>query len=893
MDREDARALNEWASREYRSTMDEMARSSVLGPLLPSAAPKYRYAKVESVGIRHEPDDGDYAHEAASALTGLFSAGIPWSVAYVGDGKEVSLYLGTEDDQQLAMLLRLLGRSYTTLSFDGPRQAEVSVYDQPSLGVTKHAHSGIVKGCPLPHTGTAPGEAPIDVVIRCMAGRRWCLQLFARPEDASMTLGRQKRWLDRATRVSTAAVDVTFTTSDGAEGTSFRQRYADSERYAEVVDAFCAQSRESVSLGEWCVTVNYSATTAGDAALLGGVLVAAFHGDGTESEPLHAISRRAGESTPVVDGWECVHDAYLGGEAPFPRYATLLSSQELSAFLALPTADTAGIAVRSEVDFDVCREGSGELDLGEILDCERRTGTQYSLSPEELSRHALIVGLTGSGKTNTVKAMLRDLAAKRELPWMVIEPAKKEYWELWRMGIDGLQVYGVGSTDPCVRTLCINPFQRASALGPDGVTRSVPIQTHIDIVNAAFKAAFIMYTPMPYVLERVIYEVYEDCGWDIAENVNRHGKEVYPTIEDLYLKIPQVVEAMGYDQRMRRDLIGSLQARINSLRIGSKGAALNVESSLPFDRLLEGQVVVELEDIGDDEAKAFVISILLINLLEVRRAQPDSQLVRHVMVVEEAHRLLRNVRGGTGEDADPRAAAVESFCNLLAEVRSKGQGIVIAEQTPSKLAPDVVKNTNTKVAHRLVDREERSLIGGSMNMTDGQADALATLRRGVAAVYSEGDFRPKLVASPRAADWVVPGREGMPREAALSSIGANHVGYESESDHIPLTGRKTEVCRRCAANCRRDPRKVLGRIPDDGPIDQLAAGLDPRRTKSCVARDVDKGIRDMLDTNLPGWERHGDRAVSCTLRLLLDRWQLPERMEQRIIDACFKLQRHG
>jgi hypothetical protein len=158
--------------------------------------------------------------------------------------------------------------------------------------------------------------------------------------------------------------------------------------------------------------------------------------------------------------------------------------------------------------------------------------------------------------------------------------------------------------------------------------------------------------------------------------------------------------------------------------------------------------VLELEEIGDDDEKAFVIGILLSRLYEHWRSEglrPDTPL-RHVVVIEEAHRLLANVRFDPNpEVANTRGKAVETFVNMLSEVRAYGQGFIVVEQIPSKLAPDVVKNTNIMVMHRTVSGEDRLVLADATNMTEEQAGMLATLTVGQAAVFSEGDDRPILV----------------------------------------------------------------------------------------------------------------------------------------------------
>ena len=124
-----------------------------------------------------------------------------------------------------------------------------------------------------------------------------------------------------------------------------------------------------------------------------------------------------------------------------------------------------------------------------------------------------------------------------------------------------------------------------------------------------------------------------------------------------------------------------------------------------------------------------------------------SKDLSHILMIEEAHRLLKNVSEG-GEGGNTRAKSVEFFCNLLAEIRTFGQGIIIADQIPTKIAPDTIKNTNLKIVHRTVALEDREAMGRAMNMDPEQIEYLSSLRRGYAAVYAEGDNKPKCVKLP-------------------------------------------------------------------------------------------------------------------------------------------------
>lgn len=818
---------------------------------------------------------------------GMFSVGIPISVVMAGDSGRFSLYIGSTAqylDTVDNMIKGTLPYSHYELNTDG----NIIIYDY--RGFAKHRFGGIIKGNPgIDERNTIDTDGSgIDTVIRGMNKKSWIVSIFAHPLSKADTLMRQQYWLTEATECS-ELTSVTYTDSDSIESVSYAKQYYHSEQYLKKVKGFSEKLLESAALGEWCVSINFAADSQSDAMLLGGLAVSAFFKDNSQPEPVHVIYGKPDAFGPLVNGTRYMHQKYC--PTPYPKYANYLSSRELAVFSELPHRDVNGISVTEQVDFDVNRTIQGDISLGRVIDTGLESSGQYQIKANEFNRHCLTVGLTGGGKTNTLKSLLYALSHERSLPFMVIEPAKKEYWELYKLGFSDLQIYSVGSHETNAVPLCINPFERVKVMESNGNIQTIPIQTHIDFIYAAFKASFIMYTPMPYVLERAIYEIYEDCGWNIKTDTNSNGNDIYPTIEDLYFKIPQIVTDMGYDQRMCNDLIGSLGARINSLRLGAKGDTLNVARSYPIERLFSGNTVIELEDIGDDDVKAFIISLLLVNLLEYRRMQPDSQLeVKHITLIEEAHRLLKNVQSGSGENADPRGAAVEFFCNMLAELRSKGQGFIIADQIPSKLAPDLIKNTNLKIVHRTVDKEDRELIGGAMHMTDDQIESLSSLRQGVAAIYSEGDNRPKLVKAPYAGDYTIEGLSEVSRNEVLRATGMNAIDHHKPC-YNSLTDSKNALCRRCNAYCEKKYTDVLLKVDDISNYHRLAEWFNPKVTGTCKAKTIDDGIRTFIDQHLRLNDSEKKSVRYCILNCLMDDWQLDKQLQTKLVDAFTLIER--
>lgn len=829
-------------------------------------------------------DERSVAEMFADVCIGLHSISASLSILFKGCNGETSVFIGSEREN-IEALIGLIKGTFRRVGFENITSP--SEFDT-IVDSCAYSHGGFLCGNPSV-TDNYLSPNLVDNVIKGMGDSEWIVGIFASPYDKTDAISLHRQWMIEASECSELQ-QITFSTTDSRENLSLNKHYFQSDTYCDKVNAFCEKLIEGINIGEWCVTVNYASHTAVEAKLLGGLLTSAFYGENSEPEAIHTIYQENGFSF-LFYGDIKTHSSFLNGKEQYPQYATYLTSRELGILVSFPTKDTCGFSVSDYVDFDVSRKKKGNLKIGKILSGNEVTAFEYSIDLNELNRHALICGLTGSGKTNTVKSILCGISQSNgfDFPFMIIEPAKAEYWELYKLGYHNLQIYSIGSNEIGSHPYCINPFERVKVFDSSSNTyKTVSLQTHIDYVFAAFKASFIMYTPMPYVLESAIYSIYDDYGWDVKTDTNRFGREDYPTIEDLFDKIPQIVIDMGYDQKMRKDLTGSLQARINSLRLGSKGDTLNVRRSFPVERIFNGNVVIELEEIGDDDVKAFVISMLLIQLMEYRRQQPDSQLeVKHIMLIEEAHRLLKNVSSGTGENADPRGAAVEFFCNMLAEMRSKGQGFMVADQIPSKLAPDLIKNTNMKILHRTVAEEDRVLMGGAMHMTEAQIDYISSLPQGHAAVYSEGDNRPKIVNPPYAGSFMNEEYKMLDRAEVLSQTTDKCIIRGTSSDYESLTNR-CSFCKRCNHFCKRTYTDVLCMF-DTTEFDAFAKAIDPIKTGTFVGDKIDACIRAFIHENSTMYSNESENVIAqCLIPCLIDKWDLAHKdvkLLSKIIDV--------
>ena len=341
-----------------------------------------------------------------------------------------------------------------------------------------------------------------------------------------------------------------------------------------------------------------------------------------------------------------------------------------------------------------------------------------------------MAGITGSGKTNTVFSLVRSL----QLPFLVIEPAKTEYRKL-RTQVKNLRVYTLGREQ--YSPFRLNPFKFKNS--------SISLQEHIDNLKVIFTAAFTMYASMPNILEQCLVNVYTKKGWSLitSKNIFANGEiydELYPTIEDLYSEIDNYINSLGYAQEQNQNIRAALLTRIKSMMTGSKGFMLNTTKSIDIEELLSYPTVIELEGIADDEEKALIIGFIMINIYEYLKGMDNGGVtnLNHIIIMEEAHRLFANISSNENQEmVNTRGKAVETLSNILCEIRAYGEGFIIVDQVPTKLAPDVLKNTNVKIIHRLVSKDDCEYISKSIQIKDEDVDFISRLKVGEALTYSE------------------------------------------------------------------------------------------------------------------------------------------------------------
>jgi uncharacterized protein len=623
-------------------------------------------------------------------------------------------------------------------------------------------------------------------------------------------------------------------TGEVADELARRERYAadDRDRFPEraVADRRLslrhAEVRAGLSAGWWRVRLLAGGADAGAASRVAGLVCASADLDGLPYALVPGgggVAGGGGAAGGVAGGGagrpagpglrEILDDQGLvspGGDA-VPAHPFYASTGLLAALTRPPEREVPGVRLVVQPEFDVTQErgpGSEAIAVGAILDRYRRPAGPLVLPLGSLHRHVLVSGAAGSGKSQTVRAVL-EAAARAGIPWLVVEPAKAEY-RLMAARLAGAAgpAGTAGPAGPLARVVRIRPGESdsiAAGLNPlepalDADGRRFPLQAHADLVKALFLASFRSEDPFPQVLSAALTRVYEEAGWDLAlgEPTAADPSPGYPSLTDLHRAAIRIVQEIGYSQQVADDVLGFVRVRLSSLRLGTSGRFLEGGHQLDFGRLLGTNAVIEIEDVDDDGDKAFLTGTVLIRLAEhlrmAHRADPAAPGLRHLTVLEEAHRLLR--RPEAGAPAGAAAQAAEMFAGLLAEVRAYGEGVILTERIPERLLGDVIRNTAVKITHRLPAAGDRDAVGATMNMTPAQNRFLVTLGPGEAAVFTDGMDFPLLARMP--AEGPVQGTAGEGATAAgpAGVVSPRSITCGAECSARPCTLRDMRVAQR-------------------------------------------------------------------------------------------------
>lgn len=416
------------------------------------------------------------------------------------------------------------------------------------------------------------------------------------------------------------------------------------------------------------------------------------------------------------------------------RLPYIITAEEAAEFFRLPIGSdriSAGLKInesgKGSKTYSSNIINAGDITVGKLRSSTK--GDTIGFSLKDLAKHMLVVGTPGSGKTTFSVSLLDRLWKDHNIPFLVIEPAKNEYRALVQ-SIPELQVFTPGKN--FISPFVFNPF-----IPP----KNVKLETYKSTLKTAFAAAVSMSTPLDKIFEESINNCYSDFRWLDTYTVDDKGKTF--NISDFIKCFQQTFDEIGYTGDAKN--IG----RAGVVRLNSLVNLFDNYFSIPIEDILKKPTIIELAAIENSDQKALIIALLLLSILAyVNSNYIGEGGLKNVILLEEAHVLLdADTNAGQG-DANPSAIAQGLVKRMLAEIRSYGVGLVIADQSPRKVSTDVVALTDMKMVFRLVESVDKQIIGDSTNMTDVQMQRMAKLKPGEAFLFFNKLEEPEEVITP-------------------------------------------------------------------------------------------------------------------------------------------------
>ena len=558
----------------------------------------------------------------------------------------------------------------------------------------------------------------------------------------------------------TKSVSINFSRSVTTEYLDKFAQYAE-----EIMEKHIARLKEGRNLGYWNVGTYVLGRTKMDIATVTGMLRSIYSGDETYLEPIRLhVLREDSNAAEIVKGFQLISleneniDKMIDNEYKkkyeqdhiwhvfgrrYQYLSTPMNTKELGLTTSLPRRDVPGLrfvktAVRFANNPPVLNEDS--ISIGKVVDMGVVQNNEYRIDPNSLVRHALVTGGTGSGKSTTCKAILNEVVS-RGIPVLIIEPAKDDYvrWAMELKEKKGIpfHIYMPGASSfngQPLEELAVNPFEPAAVKGAK-VDLMARCENLVSLLVASIPS---IEDVLPVLIDELVYAKAEDFFQEDFHSGEAVKPFLYPKMEDLIPMVDDLVE--GYDPRNYKTIRKSLITR---------GRLLNVTKSTDYDALFGQPTVINLSRIAGSRDKALIMALLMLSLYEYRisaysyqadyrkRAQQNELL--HLTMIEEAHNLLMNPSAVTNDSGNPQQVVADLFSNMLSEIRGYGEGITIVDQVPTRLIPDVIKNTNYKFVHRLTAPDDCEVMAASLALREDQKSMIPALEIGNAIVYGDND----------------------------------------------------------------------------------------------------------------------------------------------------------
>ena len=409
--------------------------------------------------------------------------------------------------------------------------------------------------------------------------------------------------------------------------------------------------------------------------------------------------------------------------------------------------------------------------LGELIDdAGQRTGTPLHLDPSDLTTHAVILGMTGSGKTGLGIVLLEE-ALERGIPALILDP-KGDMGNLllnfpalrgedFRPWVDEAEAARAGQTPAALADATAARWAEGLAdwgAGPDrmrrlGMGARFTIFTPGSTAGVPLDVVGSLAVPGPDVPAEARADQIEGFVSGLLALVGRDADPLaspdHILLSNLIahawaagqsLTLPMLVERVATPPMRRLGVFEldtflppkdrmALAVQLNALLASPSFAPWMRGMPLDIGRMLRDEdgrpraSILQLAHLSEQE-RQFIVTLVLSRLVGWMRSQPGTSELRALVYMDE-------VAGFAPPTAAPPSK--KPILTILKQARAHGIGMVLSTQNPVDLDYKALANAGTWMIGRLQTERDKARVLEGMKSATGSVD-MEALDRAVGAL---------------------------------------------------------------------------------------------------------------------------------------------------------------
>ncbi|MFW9842948.1 MAG: helicase HerA domain-containing protein [Candidatus Thorarchaeota archaeon] len=369
--------------------------------------------------------------------------------------------------------------------------------------------------------------------------------------------------------------------------------------------------------------------------------------------------------------------------------------------------------------------------------------------------HFAVLGHTQSGKSTTIRSIFGQ-AVTLDVNPIMLSPIRSYESRLFIHLFDNTRIFTCGRRD--LVSLLFNLWNPP---------KNVPLSKWVDRMVQAWTLWLPNEPVISMHFEKVVFTMYKKCDWDI--NNNLRGRPIL--ISDLIEALEIEEQRLHYADEVSSNVFGILVERIRSiLRRYNLVGIFNTKTGISVEELLSQPTIIDMDALSGTD-QILLMGVLTAAICEYKLSNPTKD-VTNILILEEAHYLLSGSDSSGEAHSGARIQAIEAFTEMLRVVGGTGLGVMLADQSPTSLAPQIMKIIVNMIVHALPDDADRKLVGRHTRCTEAQMDHIGGMGIGEVVVYLQHEGEPKHVKMFTLDRFI---KEEIPDEIVSDKVLAKHM----------------------------------------------------------------------------------------------------------------------